>query len=68
MFGEFHPKYKRLEDYDHYKRDTNNQVIIEATVSGFTARLGNGAIVLVSKLTLVKKRKQTKSTTKRMKS
>ncbi len=40
MFGEFHPKYKKLEDYDHYKRDTNNQVIIEASVTGFSARLG----------------------------
>lgn len=40
MFGEFHPKYKRLEDYDHYKRNTNNEVIIEASVTGFSARLG----------------------------
>ncbi len=40
MFGEFHPKYKKLEDYDHYKRDTNNQVIVKATVTGFSARLG----------------------------
>lgn len=40
MFGEFHPKYKKLEDYDHYKRDTNNQVIVEATVTDFSARLG----------------------------
>jgi putative ATP-dependent endonuclease of OLD family len=43
MFGEFHPKYKRLEDYDHYKRDTNNQVIIEASVTGFSARLGRSS-------------------------
>lgn len=41
MFGEFHPKYKRLEDYDHYKRDTKNQVIIEATVSGLHGTLSN---------------------------
>ena len=40
MFGEFHPKYKKLEDYDHYQRDTNNRVIIEASVSGFEGRLG----------------------------
>lgn len=40
MFGEFHPKYKKLEDYDHHDRDTNNKVIIETTVSGFTGRLG----------------------------
>jgi putative ATP-dependent endonuclease of OLD family len=43
MFGEFHPKYKKLEDYDHYKRDTNNQVIVEATVTGFSARLGRSS-------------------------
>ncbi len=24
MFGEFHPKYKRLEDFDHYGRDCND--------------------------------------------
>jgi putative ATP-dependent endonuclease of OLD family len=41
MFGEFHPKYKRLEDYDHYKRDTKNQVIIEATVAGLHGTLSN---------------------------
>lgn len=34
MFGEFHPKYKKLEDYDHFNRDTNNQIVIEAAVSG----------------------------------
>lgn len=43
MFGEFHPKYKRLEDYDHYKRDTNNQVVIEASVTDFSARLGRSS-------------------------
>jgi putative ATP-dependent endonuclease of OLD family len=43
MFGEFHPKYKKLEDYDHYKRDTNNQVKIEASVTGFSARLGRSS-------------------------
>lgn len=41
MFGEFHPKYKKLEDFDYFNRDTNNSVIIEAKVSGFTARLGS---------------------------
>ncbi|HMM80871.1 MAG TPA: AAA family ATPase [Pyrinomonadaceae bacterium] len=40
MFGEFHPKYKKLEDYDHYGRDTSNQITIEATVTGFSERLG----------------------------
>lgn len=41
MFGEFHPKYKKLEDYDHYKRDTNNQVIIETTITGLHGTLSN---------------------------
>jgi putative ATP-dependent endonuclease of OLD family len=40
MFGEFHPKYKGLEDYDHYKRDPRRTVNIEADVSGFQGRLG----------------------------
>lgn len=43
MFGEFHPKYKKLEDYDHHKRDTNNKVIIKASVDGFTGRLGRSS-------------------------
>lgn len=41
MFGEFHPKYKRLEDYDHYNRDTNNQVVIETTITGLHGTLSN---------------------------
>lgn len=40
MFGEFHPKYKKLDDFDHYFRDTNNPVLIKAEVFGFTGRLG----------------------------
>lgn len=40
MFGEFHPKYKKLEDYDHYKRNPTTEVIIETSVSGFAGRLG----------------------------
>lgn len=39
MFGEFHPKFKKLEDYDHYDRDTNNKVIIQATVTGLVGTL-----------------------------
>lgn len=39
MFGEFHPKFKKLEDYDHYKRDTNNKIIVEASVSGLVGVL-----------------------------
>jgi len=40
MFGEFHPKYKKLDDYDHYKRNPQNRIVIEAEVSGFKTRLG----------------------------
>lgn len=39
MFGEFHPKYKKLEDYDHFNRDKNNQIIIETKVNGLTGSL-----------------------------
>jgi len=43
MFGEFHPKYKKLEDYDHYNRNPNNQIIIEVQVSGFSGKLGRSS-------------------------
>ncbi|WP_332736862.1 ATP-dependent nuclease [Flavihumibacter sp.] len=41
MFGEFHPKYKKLEDYDHHMRNPTIELIIETSVSGFAGRLGN---------------------------
>lgn len=40
MFGEYHPKYKKLDDYDHFQRNPKNQVVIDAEVSGFNNRLG----------------------------
>lgn len=40
LFGEFHPKYKKFDDFDHHNRNPHNKVIIEAEVSGFTGRLG----------------------------
>lgn len=40
MFGEFHPKYKKLDNYDHYNRDVNNEIIIETSVTGFSGKLG----------------------------
>lgn len=40
MFGEFHPRYKKLDDYDHFHRDPKNLVVIDADVSGFKSRLG----------------------------
>lgn len=43
MFGEYHPKYKKLEDYDHYKRKPNTEVNIGTSVCGFAGRLGSGS-------------------------
>ena len=40
MFGEFHPKFKKLEDYDHYGRCTANRISITAQVSEFQGRIG----------------------------
>lgn len=40
MFGEFHPKYKKLDDYDHYNRNTNNEIIIKAEGNGFINTIG----------------------------
>lgn len=40
MFGEFHPKYKNLDDYDFYKRITSNRISISTKVTGFRTRLG----------------------------
>lgn len=41
MFGEFHPKYKKLEDFDHYERDPKNQVIITAEIAGLVGTLSS---------------------------
>jgi putative ATP-dependent endonuclease of OLD family len=27
LFGEFHPKYKKLDDYDHYQRNPHNRIV-----------------------------------------
>jgi putative ATP-dependent endonuclease of OLD family len=40
MFGEFHPKYKDLEDHEYYGRNPLNEIVIEVDVSGFNTRLG----------------------------
>lgn len=40
LFGEYHPKYKKLDDFDHRDRDTNNPVTIEAKVAEFKTKLG----------------------------
>lgn len=42
LFGEYHPKYKKLDNYDHYGRDETNKISIDAEVSNFKARLGRG--------------------------
>jgi len=40
LFGEFHPKYKSLEDHDHYGRNPKRLIDIQADVSGFQGKLG----------------------------
>tara|TARA_R110000744_G_scaffold114988_1_gene215054 strand:- start:5673 stop:7328 length:1656 start_codon:yes stop_codon:yes gene_type:complete len=40
MFGEFHPKYKKLDNYDHFNRDETSKILIDSEVSGFKSRLG----------------------------
>lgn len=40
MFGEYHPKYKKLDNYDHFNRQETNKISIDAEVSGFESRLG----------------------------
>jgi putative ATP-dependent endonuclease of the OLD family len=40
IFGEFHPKYKDLDDFDHFNRDPRKLISIEASVSGYEGRLG----------------------------
>ncbi len=40
MFGEFHPKYKKLDDFDHFQRNPNNSINIHVVVSGYSGRLG----------------------------
>jgi len=40
IFGEFHPKYKKLDDFDHYGRNPLNRISIKAEVRGFKNRLG----------------------------
>lgn len=40
MFGEFHPKYKKLDDFDHFQRNPNNRINIEVSVSDYSGRLG----------------------------
>lgn len=40
MFGEYHPKYKKLDNYDHFNRQETTKISIDAEVSGFESRLG----------------------------
>jgi putative ATP-dependent endonuclease of the OLD family len=40
MFGEFHPKFKKLDDYDHFERNTENEILIKAEVQGLTNTMG----------------------------
>jgi putative ATP-dependent endonuclease of OLD family len=40
IFGNYHPKYKDLEDHDYYDRNPEREINIEANVSGFVNKLG----------------------------
>ena len=40
LFGEYHPKYKKLDNYDHFSRDETNKISIDAEGSNFETRLG----------------------------
>ncbi|HEY5747624.1 MAG TPA: AAA family ATPase [Chryseolinea sp.] len=42
MLGEFHPKYKKLDDFDHFDRNPNNRINISMDVTDFHNRLGRG--------------------------
>lgn len=42
MFGEFHPKYKKLDDFDHFNRNPNNRIVIKGEVAEFKRKLGKG--------------------------
>jgi putative ATP-dependent endonuclease of OLD family len=40
MFGEYHPKYKNLDNYDHFERNPLNKISIKTGVENFATRLG----------------------------
>jgi len=40
IFGEYHPKYKDLDDHDYFGRDPERQINIKTEVSGFKNKLG----------------------------
>lgn len=40
LFGEFHPKYRKLEDFEFFNRNPANKISICTSVSGFETRLG----------------------------
>jgi|SRR5690554_956462 len=40
MFGEFHPKFKKLDDFDHFGRCTENEIRIKAEVQGLVNTMG----------------------------
>lgn len=39
LFGEFHPKYKKLEDYDYFDRNPKYNLEVSAKVSDFKGKL-----------------------------
>jgi putative ATP-dependent endonuclease of OLD family len=40
IFGEFHPKFQKLDDHDHNDRNPSNEINIVAEVGGYEERLG----------------------------
>lgn len=46
MFGEFHPKFKKLDDYDHHARNPKNPVRIDAEVSDHHTLKSATALIL----------------------
>lgn len=42
LLGDSHPKYKDLEDFDHFNRIPSNEISIKASMSGLTNRLYYG--------------------------
>ncbi|MBB5437936.1 putative ATP-dependent endonuclease of OLD family [Pedobacter sp. AK017] len=40
LFGEFHPKYKDIEHFDHHGRDSQTAIVISTEVSGYQGQLG----------------------------
>jgi putative ATP-dependent endonuclease of OLD family len=40
IFGEYHPKYKSLDDFDYFERNPKNKITINAKVTGIINKFG----------------------------